>query len=425
MKIAIAAGGRFHAFHLAQQLEKRNSLEKLFTFYYVSNDKKDISQNLVCNSKINQLLDYLFSRLRLSKFIKRSDFFVLNDNLFDYWLSRKIKKIPQLDIFVGWAHYCLKSFENIRKTGAKIIIESGSCHILEQLKLLQEEYDKFGIKFHPVHKKNIEKMLFEYEQADYIMTISNFVYNSFLKQGVPAKKLLKVTCGIEVEYFLDQSNKLIKTDDKFRVICVGLLGLRKGIPYLLDAWEKLNLPVENTELLLVGNVQQDLNQVLKNLKIPKNVIFYGSTNKKTLAQLYKNSSLFVLPSIEDGFGMVIGEAMATGLPVICTTNTAGQDLIEDKKHGFIIPPQNSNILAEKILWCYKHKDESVQMGKVGQQHVKQFSWDNYGENVFQTYEALIGLKSGVSREISPKRIHPRGKTRRFSAKVDKKILEKS
>ena len=390
MKVVVAAGGRFHALHLANQLEKRDTLKKLFSFSYTKKDESFVSKELVCNYNLGKYLDFSFSKFRLNKFFDKSKFNVFKDNLFDSWLSRNIDQINGADIFVGWTNYFLKSLPQIKKTGAKIIAESGSCHILYQAKLLAEEYDKWGLYYPAICEENISKMVQEYEQADYIMTISDFVYQSFLKEGICKDKLLKVSCGIDVEFFLQKNReKEIKGDGKFRVICVGLMCLRKGIQYLLKAWNKLNLPQSKTELLLVGNLQNDLKAVLKNIEIKKNVVFYGSVNKDKLAELYKNSSLFVLPSVEDGFGMVIGEAMACGLPVICTDHTAGTDLIQNGKQGFVVPSRNIDILAEKILWCYKNKQESELLGKDGKERIKTFSWNNYGENVFQVYKKIL------------------------------------
>ena len=149
------------------------------------------------------------------------------------------------------------------------------------------------------------------------------------------------------------------------------------------------MPIEQTELLLVGNLQKDLAQVLKKIKVLPNVKFFGSTNKQTLKKLYQDASLFVLPSVEDGFGMVIGEAMATGLPVICSSHTAGLDLIKNNKHGFVVSACDVDSLSQKILWCYENRRESERMGQLGQEHVKQFSWDNYGKNVIKTYQEIL------------------------------------
>jgi len=420
MKIVISAGGRFHALHLAQQLEKRNSLKRLFTFSYTKYDRTRIACEHVTNISSCSILDHIFLKARLDRIIQKSSYNVFKDNLFDRFVSSHISKLEKIDIFVGWAHYALKSIPAARKAGAKIIIESGSCHILEQKKLLEQEYEKFNVPFIPLHQKNIAKMLQEYELADYIMTLSEFAYQSFVKWGVPKHKLLKVTCGMDVEFFLPARTlrdatyvapqgerpkpRLHISDDnkqwilnqvqddkrqKFRVIFVGLLNLRKGVQYLIQAWNKLNLPEEQTELLLVGNLAQDLKLVLQNMPLKKNIIFYGSTSRENLRDLYGSSSVFVLPSVEDGFGMVMGEAMASGLPVICTTNTGGPDIITDQEHGFIIPAQDSDMLSEKIGWCYNNQETCKLMGKNGQEQIKKFTWDAYGEKVYEIYKSIV------------------------------------
>jgi len=389
MKVVIAVGGRFHALHLAHQLEKRNILKKLFTTAYTSADQAYVSQSLVAHNSNLQYLNTFFQKARLSKVIHKSKFFVFKDNLFDRWVSKKIKDIGSFDIFVGWAHFCLHSLPQIKKTGAKTVLECGSTHILEQTNFLQEEYQRFGIPFEPIHKKNREKILEEYKQADYIMTCSQFTYNSFLKHGIPEQKMLKVPYGVNLDFFLDKKNSKKKKRNKFIVICVGLMCLRKGIPYLLQAWKKLGLPENKTELLLVGNVQDDLKQYVKQISLPKNVTFYGSVNREKLLELYKSSSLFVLPSIEEGLSMTIAEGMVCGLPVVCTTNTGGQELIENKTHGFVVPIRNADVLAEKILWCYKNQEEAKQMGQHAKEKVKAFSWDTYGKNVYETYQKIL------------------------------------
>lgn len=389
MKVVIAAGGRFHAFHLAHQLENRNVLKKLYTASYTKKDKNYISPEFVEKNLSFNLISNLFMRLRFYKFFNKSKLHTIKDNVFDRWLSNKIEQEGKIDIFVGWANYFFNSIEKIKKTGAKIIVECGSTHILEQQELLKEEYKKFGLSAPPISKKNIEKVLSEYEASDYIMTCSGFTYRSFLKHGIPANKVLKVPYGVNLDLF----GKLPKNSDgKFRVICVGLMCLRKGIPYLLAAWKKLNLPEDKTELLLVGNVQKDLKHFLKNFSLPKNVIFYGSTNRKTLSQLYAKSDLFVLPSIEEGLSMTIAEAMASQLPVVCTTNTGGEELIEDGKQGFIVPIRNSEVLSEKILWFYENQKDSKQMGLNAKDKVQSFTWDVYGQKVFEEYRRVLSKK---------------------------------
>ncbi|MBX9830436.1 glycosyltransferase family 4 protein [Candidatus Babeliales bacterium] len=387
MNIAIAAGGRFHAFQLANQLAQRNSLKKLFTFYYTKKDRTLVPENLVSNNSWCQFIDTCFCKLRLARVINPSTFNNIKDNFFDFCMSKEIPNLGKLDLFVGWANYTLYSMPAIRKTGAKIIIESGSCHILAQMRILQQEYAKHGLMFPPINQRVIDKMMAEYEQADYIMTLSSFARQSFIDQGIKAEKVLCVPCGMDVSYFAAQPQK--KDPSNFRVIFVGLAGVRKGVHYLIEAWASLDLPARSTELLIVGNVQKDLKQVLAGMKIPANVNFFGSTTRETLRNLYHSSDLFVLPSLEDGFGMVIGEAMAAGLPVVCTTSTGAPDIITHGKEGFLVPPANSTALAEKILELYQNAEMRCAMGRAGQETIQHFTWDIYGTRIYDVYKTLV------------------------------------
>ncbi len=428
MKIVISAGGRFHAIKLAQQLTHHKSLLRLFSFSCTSSDTQLLGKSQVTVIKMCQILDYIFLKLRLSRLINASIFNNIKDNLFDYFVNKQIKKLPNFDLFIGWAHYSLNTIQTARKKGAIVIIESGSSHILEQQRLLEEEYKKWGINFTPIHPNVVAKMTQEYELADYIMTLSSASKQSFITHGIPEHKMLQAPCGIDVEYFLptefalrgfSKGERLGATNllrpavpsgtsleafplgqysknKMFRVIFVGIINIRKGIPYLLEAWNSLNLPEESTELVLVGSMQKDVAQLLPKLQLKKNVVFYGPTNRETLKKLYYQSSVFVLPSVEDGFGMVMGEAMASGLPVICTTNTGAPDVIENGIHGFLIPPQNSFAIAEKIAWCYEHEAESIAMGQAGRKRIGDFTWNAYGTKVFEIYEKILGL--GRARE---------------------------
>lgn len=386
MRVIIAAGGRFHAFHLAHQLEKRKALKRLYTGYFDDSDKNYISYDLVKNNNYFKYINYFLLKLKLYKFINKSKIHEFQDNFFDKWLSKNIIYENDIDIFVGWANYWANSLENIKKTGAKIILESGSTHILEQQELLEREYKDFGAKFLPINKKTLDKVLLEYELADYIMSPSNFTRDSFIKRGIAQDKLLKVNYGVDYEFF-SQIKK--QETEKFRVIFVGLVGLRKGVQYLIKAWQKLNLPENKSELIFVGNVLADIKIFLENIKLNKNIIFYGSTDRITLANLYFKSSIFVLPSVEEGLSMAIAQAMASGLPVVCTTNTGAKDIVTNNQDGFIVPIRDVDILAERILWCYQNQDICKNMGNLAKQNASNFTWDNYGQKIFDIYQKII------------------------------------
>jgi len=116
----------------------------------------------------------------------------------------------------------------------------------------------------------------------------------------------------------------------------------------------------------------------------------NSVNQNSLKEFYNKANLFVTPSIEDGFGMVILQAMACGLPVITTKNTGGSEIVDEGVDGFVIPIRDKEKLKEKILLLYQNKDYLLSMSKKAEQKAKNFfSWEIYGERIKNFYLSTI------------------------------------
>jgi glycosyltransferase involved in cell wall biosynthesis len=114
--------------------------------------------------------------------------------------------------------------------------------------------------------------------------------------------------------------------------------------YLLEAWRKLRL--ENAELLLAGAMRPEMAAVLA--RYEGLFRYVGPLDKTSLARLYQSSSLLVLPSVEDGFGLVISEALACGTPVVITDHVGARDIVRPEVNGFIVPPRDVDALAATI-----------------------------------------------------------------------------
>jgi glycosyltransferase involved in cell wall biosynthesis len=272
-----------------------------------------------------------------------------------------------------------------KKLGAKIFVENASSHPLTQKKLLEDEYKKFGLRgFLAFSDKQLKRALLELNQADYVMVPRGFAYNSFIEHGFAKKKLIPVSFGINLDKFKDFRIK--KMDNKFRAIFVGQVTLRKGIQYLLQAWEELNL--KNSELLVVGNICADMKDLVGDYIHNPSIKFIGFD--PDLKKHYQNSDVFVFPSIEEGSALVNYEAMACGLPLITTFNSG--TLVRDNIDGFIIPIRDVATLKEKIKWMYLHPSERLKMGKNGKRFVRRFSWDRYGQSVVDAYKSALNKK---------------------------------
>lgn len=381
MQITVSVGGRFWGFNLAHQLHKHGHLERLITSYpKFAVVKYGIPTDRITSLPLKEVLSRANSRLPV--WMQRCEF----DFYFNDWFDRQASGyLPECDICVAWSGSGLHTIRRAKANGAITIIERGSSHIEYQRDILREEYARLGIRVEAVSPKIVEKELQEYTEADYIAVPSGFAKQTFLDQGVPENKLIHVPFGVNLEEF----HPLPQGDDTFRVINVGRQGIRKGTMYLLEAFTRLNLP--DAELLLVGPVEQEFKPFLRKYKGKFQHI--GVVPQSQLLHYYARGSVFVIPSVEEGLAMVQAQAMACGLPVICTTNTGGGDIVRDGIDGFIVPIRDVEKLKERILYMYENREVCREMGQNALKHVSAgYSWDDYGMGVMQSYLGLLRNK---------------------------------
>jgi len=381
MLITVSVNGRFHAFDLAAQLGKRGLLGKLITSY----PKYKVSEWGIPKEKIISIID---QEIMMRAWRTLSNQFKLKLDLNYFFNERFDKKAKELiagdsQLLVGWSGNSLHSIRKSRKNGIKTIIERGSSHIEYQRDILREEYEMNGLIAQLPHPKYVEKELMEYAEADFISIPSLYVKKTFMGKRFPEEKLLHVPYGVDLSSFF----QIPKQDKVFRIIHCGGSNLRKGVHYLLKAFYELNLP--DSELWLVGSVSDEMNRFIRKYDNGK-VFFKGPFPQNELYKYYSQGSVFVLMSIEEGLAMVQPQAMACGLPVICTTNTGGEDIIREGVDGFVIPIRNIEALKRKLIFLYEAPDKCIEMGQNAKERIsKGFSWDNYGEKIIKVYRNIL------------------------------------
>jgi glycosyltransferase involved in cell wall biosynthesis len=268
--------------------------------------------------------------------------------------------------------------------GSWTVCDRGSSHIRTQDELLREEVARSGVPAPPTDPRFIAKEEAEYEEADAIFVPSTFARQSFLDAGIAPHKVVAIPIGIRLEEFFPGP----KRDDTFRVLCVAMISLRKGIGYLLEAMSRLGLP--DSEVVLRGTVLPESRGILS--RYEGQFKLQPPLPRSGMRDLYSQASVLVLPSIEDGFGQVIVQAMACGVPVIATTNTGGPDVITDGKDGFIVPIRDAGAIAERLEYLYRNPDARAQMGQAALETVRAWNgWGRYTNQVLSTYH------EGVSR----------------------------
>jgi len=303
----------------------------------------------------------------------------LRKGFLDYVTARLILKAG-CTVFHGWNNQALRSIKAAKKIGASVIIESGSIHRFSKEAIFEEEYSRFGLERKKYLEYTRRASLEELALADYIFLISEFARATFVKAGFDEKRLFVLGRGVDLHKFTPER----KNGDKFRVLFIGRIGLRKGVQYLLEAWKGLG--IKDAELLLVGDIDDNFKPIIARYNNIDNIVFTGFL--KNPEEAYRRSTICVFPSLEEGGAKVTYEAMAAGLPLITTENSAS--IIRDSIDGFIVPIRDSHAIREKILYLYENPEEVSKMATSAVENVKSHSWESYRTKLISTYRMIFG-----------------------------------
>lgn len=254
------------------------------------------------------------------------------------------------------------------------------------------------VKRTPV-KEAIKRWLFP--KVDAIVTVGNDGKGFAAKYRADVKRIFFAPHVIDVSHYQSGANSARPERDALRrglglegitFIYVGRLWWGKGINYLLHAFEAVQRQsTEPVSLLLVGDGPDEakLRQICAARGI-RNVVFAGFQQKPELPRYYALADVFVFPTLGDPYGLVVDEAMACGLPVI-STSAAGEirDRITEGANGYIVPPEDSAALAERMLYLTQNPDLIARMGVVSHEKIQGHTPERWAEDFERIVQALL------------------------------------
>ena len=302
---------------------------------------------------------------------------------FDRWIARRLESPDVVHALPGCGLKLRRAAK--RQFGALTVCDSGTSHERWQADLLQDEARRWGIDTARDASTHLEYVESEYEEADLITAPSAFARKSFLEMGISPSKVAVTAYGADLEDY----HPTKKRDNRFRILFVGSICVRKGVPYLLSAVSKLNFP--DAEFCVRGAAVPGQESLLSLYRgsIPLKLI--EPQPRKAMRDLFSQASVLVLPSIEDGFGLVIGQAMACGLPVIASRNSGGPELIDDGVNGFLIDARDDRTLADRLTDLYENPDRRHQIGAAARHTIERLhGWSAYADAVIDAYTSARG-----------------------------------
>ena len=376
LHVIVSCAGKFHAFALVEQLLE-HGFEVTFYTPYASQktpwlvpfvgrvDREKISPKSL---RTNFFLALLIRVMR-HKPQKANDWF-------DAWVSSCLRSI-NADIFIGWSGMSLQSISTAKSKGMVTVVERSSAHILTQNQILTKAYlEVLGLSY-GIAPSTIRKEIAEYNLADFISVPSDFVRNTFTAWGFKPSRIWVNHLGAPANFrFIPKAES-----NELRLLYVGQLSIQKGVDMLLDVVTNLLKHRAKLTLSLAGGMDRDFKKLISRRyqEHPK-IQFMGFVPNHRLPEIMAWYDLLVVPSRQDGFAMVVPQALQAGLPVLVSNKAGASELVQEGINGWVMEPTIEAIHV-RLNHCLGNPNEL----RFLRQNLSQrsrfkdvYSWSRYG-----------------------------------------------
>ena len=359
MKIAIVVHGRFHAFDLARALLKRGHEVTVFTNYPGwAAARFGIPANRVRSFTLHGVLTRAIGKAgsRTGRWLES-----WTHTMFGRWAARELRREPW-DVINGWSGVSEEIFREPALAGSLKMLMRGSAHIRTQAAILAVEQGRAGVPIDQPSPWIIDREEREYGLSDCIGVLSTFARGTFIGEGVPASRLRVMRLGTETTAFrpaaeiIEARRARILSGAPLRVLYTGHVSFRKG---LADFRRVIEESSGRFQFRLVGQVISEARAVVASLM--DRAEFVGKKPQQDLPREYDWADLFIFPSLEDGYAVVLAQASAAGLPILTTANCSGPDLIREGRTGWVLPIRSPQAFLDRLRWCDSHRKELADM----------------------------------------------------------------
>lgn len=310
--------------------------------------------------------------------------------LHDRIVASQIPKLAdKIDIIHAWPLAALETIKVAKKYQIPVVLERCNAHTRYAYNVVKEECERIGVALPKNHEHafNSEVLMREEEEyalADGILCPSDFVVKTFLDFGFQKEKLARFIYGVDDKIYFPNENYILKDNSGLKMLYVGVAAVRKGLHFALEAWHKSDA-CKNGTFLIVGEFLPEYYEKLQPLISHKSIKIMGHRND--VPELMRECDLFILPSIEEGFGLVCTEAMASGcVPLVSDACT---DLCRDNENAFVHKVGDVEAIVSQINMLNKDRGKIFELRRKGITEIPKISWKSAGVSLEKAYRTFI------------------------------------
>lgn len=416
MKVIVAHPSKQHSFYTAIALKKSGVLFRYITSVY---DKKNTwvhflknclsskNQNKASTRKISQLDDsdvLIFNELSalLILCIRRVPFLnrILYNKIF-VWRRKKFGRAVakyairnNVDAVIMYDSTAVECFALLKSEAPHIkrILDVSISHRLFMKKNF--EIDMAQTQNIQIMKEEAilwdENLMRDYIQevkdSDYFFSPSQIVKKSLVYAGANENAIKIIPYGVNVEQFLFRKKKV--HSHPLKLLYVGQITHRKGMHHLLKIISAM--PSSQIMLALAGDYSKTSELYLQYKKC-ENIQFLGFVTRNILAEFYQNCDLFVFPTLGEGYGLVVLEALSTGTPVLSSNLAGGNDIIKDGYNGFVFQGGDDEGLRRLLSFLIENMNIIPAMSENARTSVMNMSWDTYYSKIQKAINEIVNI----------------------------------
>ena len=315
---------------------------------------------------------------------------------FDRWVSRTLP--PDAKAVYGYEHACLETFRIARRRGMRCIYEvpapEPACvqALLDgEAKRYPELRGRYQRRLARRRRQRSARCREEWRLADRVVANSLVTRDSYADAGFDIAKVAVIPLGAsETAPESIVRPRSLSTSGSVAFLYAGTLSIRKGGHLLLSSWRQLDFR-SAAELHIFGRVELPTS-ILAGL--PPNVHFHGTVPQSELADWYAGSDVLVFPTLCDGFGLVVTEALAHGLPVITTSKAGAGMLVEHGVNGLRIEAGSVGDLSAALQWCVDNSTALEAMRPGCLASARKWSWARYRSDLGRIVSEVLAVKGG-------------------------------
>ena len=367
MKISFAATNPCHVYPFAVELAKVGALGAYYSGYPAwklpGSDTLPLRIHSLRTNIVYGLLKYAPERFRPSS----RSLFLWQDRGFDRWTGAHLELC---DFIHGIPGQCLHIFRAAKKLGVRTVLNHATGPVRDWVRVMEPEYARVGLQLTEVcpydagyyHREDEE-----YALADFHSAASTIVRDQLVARGIAASHIWLVPYGADAQIFhggLPLQRRAGHAEDQplaplaagaashgappFRIVFAGQVGLRKGLRTFLDA---LTLAARNDwNVEFFGAVLGEARGDLDAYRGVTRLTFHGAVSQQKLADAFRAGSVLVLPSLEEGFGLVVPQALNCGCPAIVSDHVGAKDLVRHRDNGSLFKTNDASALAAELIW---------------------------------------------------------------------------